>query len=149
MQILPFKPEDADEVVAIIHRALFEVNSADYSAETIQSMVEELTPQALKDLALKRDVFVAKQNDRAVGTVSLDANKVFTLFVDNSLHDKGVGRELMDYVERLGKDRGYEEIELPASLTAHTFYLKLGYIDVRETHSDEHGTNIIMRKKLN
>jgi hypothetical protein len=54
----------------------------------------------------------------------------------------------MEYVEDLSKNRGHQYLELPASVTAHAFYLKRGYIDVRKTYSDEHGTNIIMRKEL-
>ena len=111
-------------------------------------MVAEFTPQALKEPALKRDMFVAKDGGNVLGTVSLDGDKVFTLFVNPSAHRRGIGGALMDHVEKLAKERGHHQIVLPASLTAHNFYLKRGYVDVRETHSDEHGTNIIMRKPL-
>jgi predicted N-acetyltransferase YhbS len=76
MQILLFKFEDAEAVAAIIHKALLEVNSTDYSPGIIRSMVEEFTPQALRDSASKRDMFVAKQNGEVIGTISLDGDKV-------------------------------------------------------------------------
>jgi GNAT superfamily N-acetyltransferase len=148
MKIRRFKPEDAEGVVDIIHRDLIEVNSADYTSDVILSMVDEFTPDALKDLAKRRDVFVAEDDSKVTGIVSLDDNTVFTLFIDPLVHGQGIGSELMDYVENLAKGRGHESIELPASLTAHGFYLRRGYADVRETSSKEHGTNIIMRKDL-
>jgi hypothetical protein len=44
-------------------------------------------------------------------------------------------------------EEGYGHMETGASITAHRFYLRMGYFDVRETET-EFGVNHIMRKAL-
>jgi GNAT superfamily N-acetyltransferase len=69
------------------------------------------------------------------------------MFIDPDHHGTGIGRRLMHHIESLAAQDGYEYMETGASLTAHEFYLKLGYSDVR-TSDTEFGLNYILRKPL-
>ncbi|MGH3999484.1 MAG: hypothetical protein ACRDTJ_18735, partial [Pseudonocardiaceae bacterium] len=82
--VRPFHSEDAPSVAALVQRCLREVNSRDYSASVIDKMCAHFTPDRFVDLAVSRSIYVA-DDDRVVGTVSRDGNKVFTMFVDPDL----------------------------------------------------------------
>ncbi|SLM01703.1 GCN5 family acetyltransferase [Actinoplanes sp. SE50/110] len=82
-----------------------------------------------------------------LGTVSRDGNKVFTMFVDPRAHGQGIGRKLMTHIEGLAEADGFDHMETGASISAHDFYRRLGYSDVRVSETD-FGLNYILRKPL-
>jgi GNAT superfamily N-acetyltransferase len=129
-----FEAADAPVVAGLIGRCLREVNSRDYSAEIIERMCAHF------------DAFVA-ESDGVVGTVSRDGNKVYTMFVRPDVAGQGVGRILMRHIEALAAAEGHGFMETGASITAHDFYRRLGYVDVR-TSETEFGLNFILRRPL-
>ncbi|MDN5274124.1 MAG: hypothetical protein JWP06_25 [Candidatus Saccharibacteria bacterium] len=142
-----FRTTDANELSSVIIRCLREVNSKDYAADIIEKMCSYFTPEIIAKLAHERQMFVAEQNGQPVGTVSRDGNKVFTMFVNPDDAGQGIGTKLMGYIEHLVVEEGFKYIETGASITAHDFYHKLGYVDVRESETD-FGLNYILRKPL-
>ena len=141
-----FRPDDAPTVADLIDRCLRDVNSRDYPAETIERMCEHFSAERIEQLAAERQMLVAEWNG-VVGTVSRDGNKVYTMFVHPRAIGHGIGRQLMRRVEELATADGYDHMETGASITAHGFYQRLGYIDVR-TSDTAFGFNYILRKPL-
>ncbi len=148
MKIRPYKPGDAAAVADIIRRDLVEVNNADYTAKIITTMIEQYSPQALAKLANKREIFVAETETAIIGTVSLQGDTIFTLFVDPARHGQGIGSALMDYVENLARTRAKSPVVVASSLTALSFYLHRGYKEVRKSFDDGRVVGIIMQKEL-
>ncbi|WP_433288237.1 GNAT family N-acetyltransferase [Micromonospora sp. CA-244673] len=141
-----FDNADALAVAGLIERCLREVNSRDYPSEIIERMCDHFTEQRIKELATQRQMLVAEANG-IVGTVSLDGNKVYTMFVHPRAAGRGIGRLLMRHIEALAVIDGYDHMETGASITAHDFYRRLGYIDVRSTETD-FGFNYVLRRDL-
>ncbi|MFI5836156.1 GNAT family N-acetyltransferase [Micromonospora sp. NPDC051300] len=141
-----FDNADASAVASLIERCLREVNSRDYPSEVIERMCEHFTEHRIKRLATQRQMFVAEA-DGIAGTVSRDGNKVYTMFVHPRAVGHGIGRLLMRHIEALALIDGYDHMETGASITAHDFYRRLGYIDVRSTETD-FGFNYILRRDL-
>jgi GNAT superfamily N-acetyltransferase len=144
--IRQFDNPDAVAVAGLIERCLREVNSRDYPSEVIERMCDHFTEQRIKELATRRQMFVAEA-DGIVGTVSRDGNKVYTMFVHPRAAGRGIGRLLMRHIETLAVIDGYDHMETGASITAHDFYRRLGYIDVRSTET-EFGFNYVLRRDL-
>jgi GNAT superfamily N-acetyltransferase len=145
--IRPFRAADAPRLAEIIHRCLHEVNARDYPAEIIEKMCAHFTAGQLIILAGQRQVTVAESSSVVVGTVSRVGNKVFTMFVDPDRAGRGIGRLLLSHAEAAAAAEGHDHMETGASITAHDFYRKLGYLDVRESQTD-FGLNYILRKPL-
>jgi GNAT superfamily N-acetyltransferase len=137
---------DAPAVAGLIERCLREVNSRDYPAEIIERMCAHFTEDRIRELALQREMFVAAA-DGIVGTVSRDGNKVYTMFVHPRAAGRGIGRALMRHIEALAAGDGYDHMETGASISAHDFYRRLGYVDVRSSDTD-FGFNYILRRDL-
>ena len=147
MEIRSLRAGDSTAVSDVIARCLREVNSRDYPAEIIARMCAYFSPGRIEQLAEERQTFVAVEDETVVGTVSRDGNKVFTMFVQPRMIGRGVGRHLMRHIEALATDEGYDYMETGASITAHGFYQRLGYVDVR-TSETAFGLNYILRKPL-
>ena len=47
--------------------------------------------------------------------------------VQNNLQGKGIGASMMNFAERLARDKGYKKLIMHARKTALGFYEKLGY----------------------
>ncbi|MEV4515428.1 GNAT family N-acetyltransferase [Dactylosporangium sp. NPDC049525] len=153
-----FEAGDAPAVAGLIGRCLREVNSRDYPAEIIERMCAHFDPDRIAALAGQREMFVADAVGTAeagrvagtggvAGTVSRDGNKVYTMFVRPDLAGRGIGRLLMRHIESLAAAEGHGFMETGASISAHRFYQRLGYVDVR-TSETEFGLNFILRRPL-
>lgn len=147
VEIRSLRAGDSAAVSDVIGQCLREVNSRDYPGEIISRMCEYFSPARIEQLAEERQTFVAVEDEAVVGTVSLDGNKVFTMFVRPRMIGRGVGRRLMQHIEALAAGDGHDFMETGASITAHAFYQRLGYVDVR-TSETEFGFNYILRKPL-
>ena len=145
--IRPAHDDDADDISAVILRALRETNAKDYTDEIIARIARNFGPDAVRELIGKRTVLVATTGSRVVGTASLDGSVVRTVFVAPDVQAKGVGKLLMAEIERTARGRSIAALTVPSSVTAEAFYAKLGFSAVRDNyHGDER--TIIMERVL-
>ena len=82
----------------------------------------------------------------AVGSISgywdsLTESIILTVFVIPELHGMGIGRNIIQTLEKDEYALRAERIEIPASITATEFYIKLGYDyknGVKEIDEEQH-----------
>lgn len=134
MLIRRFKPEDADEVSALVVKTLREVNSKDYSKEYIENDVQRLQPEGILERAEWTHFYVAVDKDKIVGCGAIgpywdkkDESSLFTIFVLPEYQSKGIGRKIIETLENDEYFLRAKRIEIPASITATPFYIKMGY----------------------
>ena len=116
-----FKEKDSTEVSELIIRTLRTTNIKDYSAEYIKK-------------AGWTHFYVAVDKETIIGCGAVgpywdkeDESSLFNIFVAPEYQGKGVGRMI---VEALEKDEYFlraKRIEIPSSITACEFYVKMGY----------------------
>ena len=129
-----FKESDAKAVSDLIARTLREVNIEDYSVEYIENDVKILTSEYLIERSKWTHSYVVCEDGKIVGCGSIgpywgnkEESSLFTIFVLPEYHGKGIGRKI---IETLEKDEYFlraKRIEIPASITACQFYRKFGY----------------------
>lgn len=86
--------------------------------------------------------FLAKENDQALGFVSLyvqnllhhcgKTGEIQELVIKDGYRSKGVGKLLLEKAEQLGTELGLQEIEVTSNKMrdrAHRFYIKENYAD--------------------
>lgn len=145
--IRPALDDDAADISTVILRALRETNAKDYTDEIIARVEQSFSPDAVRALIAKRTVFVAIIGDRVVGTASLDRSIVRTVFVAPDVQARGIGKLLMAAIEHIARARNIPALTVPSSVTAETFYARLGFKAVRDSyHGDER--TIIMERLL-
>jgi GNAT superfamily N-acetyltransferase len=145
--IRPAREDEADEISAVILRALRETNAKDYTREIIERVERSFGPSAVLQLIGKRTVFVASVGGRIVGTASLDGNVVRAVFVAPDAQAHGIGRLLMAEVERTARERNIPSLTVRSSVTAEAFYARLGFTAVRDSYYGDERT-IIMERSL-
>ncbi|MBI4978051.1 MAG: GNAT family N-acetyltransferase [Spirochaetes bacterium] len=149
MTIRDFLPADAPDISALIIKNLRDVNSKDYPHDTIERLVDRFTPENIIGESSWRHIIVAEDNRTVIGTASIGKKTidntadrfVLTVFVHPAFHGRDVGTLLMREIERIAAKWCTHMLVVPASITAKSFYLKLGYRfhDGREQVT-EHGT---------
>ena len=93
------------------------------------------TVEKLKNtLKNRKKVFVAIKDNDVVGTAGIDVSwynpdeyYVLTVFVKPENHGEGIGRLLIKTIENYAIHSNFKKLIIPASITAHEFYYKLGY----------------------
>jgi N-acetylglutamate synthase-like GNAT family acetyltransferase len=117
---------DLPQLCALI-AASVQVNARDDSSSDLAFVIAKNGLESLQRHLVTRDMFVFEQNGRIIGTVSLAGNRLNSLYVDLGSMKGGIGRQLVEHVERLAFSRGVSTLVVSSSRTAVPFYQQLGY----------------------
>ncbi|MGV2927103.1 GNAT family N-acetyltransferase [Macrococcus capreoli] len=130
-----FNNEDATEIKLLIHRAMLETNIQDYSLESLQEDMKAIDEEMLIERASFTHFYVFRDEDKIVGTGaigpywdSLIESSLFTIFVLPDYQGKGLGRLIIETLEKDEFFKRASRVEVPASITAVDFYKKFGYV---------------------
>jgi len=133
-KIRRFQHSDASIVSALIIKTLRTSNSRDYSAEYIENDVKAFSPEGVIARAGWTHFYVACDGDTIIGCGAIgpywdkqDESSLFNIFVLPEYQGKGVGRMIIEALERDEYFLRAKRIEVPASITACPFYKKMGY----------------------
>ena len=134
MIIRKFCESDAEKVSALIIHTLQASNSKDYSAETISALEKKMQPSGVLERASWTHFYVAEEGNDIIGCGAIGPywgskteSSLFTIFVLPECQGKGVGRKIIETLERDEYFLRAKRVEVPASITAVDFYRKLGY----------------------
>lgn len=135
MVIRKFENADAAEVSALIQKTLRISNIKDYSPEYIERDAQLFTPEYVIQRAGWTHFYVVCMDSQIIGCGAIgpywgktDESSLFNIFVLPAYQGKGIGRAI---IETLEKDEYFlraKRIEIPASITACAFYRKMGYV---------------------
>ncbi len=93
--------------------------------------------------------YVAEENDKIVGYIKGSADRIANLFVKGETHKRGVGKKLVELLEKEAKKQNSKEIKIKSSIYAVPFYQKMGYKKTTGVRNF-HGLKIQpMKKTLN
>ena len=123
------------------------INAGDYSAEIIDATCANFSAARICQRMSDRDVFVAIIEKQIVGTVSLGAGKLHSLFVSAPLQKRGIGSRLVEHLETHARTKSLSELHLSSSITACAFYERKGY-DLVKFEERPDGSTYLMRKAL-
>ena len=147
MEIRCFKPEDANETAQMIAKTLRVSNSKDYPAEYIEANVLSHSADVLIERAKHAHMYVVCDGTKIIGCGAITGywgskteSILLTIFVLPEFQKKGVGKKI---IETLEKDEFFlraQRVEIPASITACEFYKRFGYVYINDiTTPDEEG----------
>ena len=137
---------DAEAVSQLIVQTLRLSNAQDYPSAVIDRVAANFDAAGVRGLMASRQVFVALDGARVVGTASLASDVVRSVFVLPERQGRGVGKALMRHVEGIARAGGMQQLRVPASLTAVPFYSTLGYAVVREVVDGDERTFVMARE---
>ena len=134
MIIRNFKDDDEEKVSSLIIRTLKTTNSKDYSEESIKALEKQIQPSHILERASWTHFYVVEDNDTIIGCGAIGPywgseteSSLFNVFVLPEYQGNGIGRKIIETLERDEYFLRAKRIELAASISAVNFYRKLGY----------------------
>jgi GNAT superfamily N-acetyltransferase len=148
VRVREFEPRDAADVSDVIRTTMRVTNSADYPPEILEPLIEYFSPEKVLQLAGERICLVAETEELIVGTIALQGSELQTFFVHPERQGKGAGKRLLEAVEGIAARREIKTIHVMSSLSAISFYEKMGYRKTGFEQEKSAGRQIGLEKTL-
>ena len=143
---------DWDEAIALAWKTFLKFEAKDYGQEGVDSFRDFLSDSLLRRMFLMGEypVFIALDSGKQAGMISLRNRKhISLLFVEEGHHHQGIGRKLIECMERYIKREYQEErITVNAAPYAVGFYHQIGFEDVAPQLSRDGIIYTPMEKKI-
>lgn len=141
MQIRSIYQNEYENVMGLVWKTFLSFEAEDYTAEGIKSFQDFITDPTLYKMFLRGhyQIFGAFYRGENIGVISLrDRTHISLLFVDEQYHYHGVGRALIEYLEKfLLTEMGEYKLTVNASPYGVGFYHRLGFQDMDKEQEKE------------
>lgn len=146
--IRSIRADDIRELSSLIRNTLLISNSLDYDIHIIRNLSRQYSPKRLADMSLRRDMYLYTIQDRIAGTVSVKDDMVYAFFIAPDMQRKGIGSQLLQFVEDRARENGVIRLKVGASVTARQFYAIHGYTTIKKEGDGSYGDVYYMEKVL-
>ena len=127
------KRDEWETAMSLAWTTFMKFEAEDYPKEGVDSFLDFISDEKLYRMFLigEYHVFVAVDNERIVGVISLRAmTHISLLFVDERYHKRGIGRNLINYVAMYVREELKRNIlTVNSSPYAENFYRRIGFVD--------------------
>lgn len=129
----PFLIADTSRLQDLFAQSIEELTQDEYDEDQRLAWITRAADAEAFAKRLGANVTIlVEQDGEILGFASLKGNKeIDMLYVHPYAVGQGVGSALLEAMERLAKARGAESLSVDASDTAHEFFSRRGYADVR------------------
>jgi ribosomal protein S18 acetylase RimI-like enzyme len=150
--IRKFRPSDEDRCIRIVSECFDKsVILNKKSKEYVKNLFT--TKGYFTQKSHKYNMYVYCKDKKILGMGALNGNYISKIYVIPSMHGKGIGRQMMTFLERCAIKKGCKETVLHAYKNARRFYSKQGYTYTKMfIYNEQSGTKTPtyeMRKTLN
>ncbi len=139
---------EINRLSTLIRHTLLVSNSPHYDLQAVKNLSRQYSVRNVRDMALRREMFVHVRDNRITGTVSLKNDTLFSFFVDPDSQRKGIGSRLLDFAEKEAVINGKKVLKVGASITAKGFYLAKGFLMIKQEGDETFGPVFYMEKRL-
>lgn len=140
IKLRPYSPSDLNELYQLFYDTVHRVNSRDYNPQQIAVWAPREPLQSLVGELESNFTRIATLDDQIVGFVELTPHGLVKgLFTHHQMQGRGVGKLLLEAVIDEAKRTGIKELYLESSLTARSFYEKMGFVVKEEKTKDLRG----------
>lgn len=154
MKVREYKAQDAQMIAQLFSDTIREVNAQHYSQKQVNAWASpDKDATFFHDTLSTSQSFVVENNGEIVGFADLipERRLLFHFYVHKGYQRKGVGKILLQHIEKIARNEGLEELYIDASITAKPFFEAMGFIPIEKqeiTRSGLQFVNYKMRKNL-
>ena len=138
---------DAEAISAVILASLHKTEVKNYPPNVVRRIEQSFSPAAVQGLIADETVLVALAGDSVLGAACLDGNRVRTVFVAPNAQGMGVGRRLVEALERTARGENVPVLVVASSVAAEPFFARLGFVAVRDSYYGKERT-VVMERRL-
>ncbi len=148
----PFTPADIEPVWELVQRTIAVSYRPDYSPEVIRFFQNYHPREKILDDAANGRIVVAERDGGIIGTGTIREAHIRRVFIDPACQGCGLGKSIVEHLERNARDRNVPAIDLSGALGSKTFWEARGYAVRQEVFRAIDGGPVIhyfeMYKKL-
>jgi N-acetylglutamate synthase-like GNAT family acetyltransferase len=124
--IRKFKKEDAVRCAEIINKC--HKSMPELKGKELEFLLNKYTPEYANEEFPKNYVLVYEKNGEVSGLGALqEGAQMRWLYVDPAKQRQGIGKALVNELEKEAKRRGYNKVILKSYYESESFYEKMGY----------------------
>lgn len=134
ISVRKFISGDEFEISKIIEKDIIKENIKDYSKEDNKELIKRLNSDFIKQRAEKFHCYVVIDDKEIIGVGmigpywdSKSESSFFTIFIDPEYKGKGIGRKIIETLEKDVYYKRADRVEIPASITGLEFYRHFGF----------------------
>jgi putative acetyltransferase len=141
MKIRLFAPQDAEQVAQLFHETVREINIRDYSNNQVQAWApDNIYFRDWAKICSQRFTYVADDQGVIAGFGELESNGHIDCFYCHKNYLRmGVGSQLYSAIEAKAKELGLNRLYVEASITAQSFFLKMGFSTICKQQVERRG----------
>lgn len=153
MKLRRFRQSDTEQIAQLFHDTIRSVNLGDYTEEQVKAWApDDIHFRDWEAKCSSKYTLVADSQGVIAGFAELeDDGHIDCFYCHKDFQGKGVGRFLFDGIEKEARKRKLTRLFLEASITAKSFFEKMGFLLIREQTVNVREvdlTNFHMEKKL-
>lgn len=153
MKIRLFQPSDTDQIAQLFHDTIRSVNLGDYSEKQVKAWApDDIHFRNWEEKCSSKYTLVADSNGIVTGFVQLDDDgHIDCYYCHKDFLDQGIGRLLLEEIEKEALKKNLTRLFLEASITAKAFFKKMGFAVTNKQTVKIRGVkliNYIMEKEL-
>ncbi len=134
----PFKNSDTSLIHKLIQETIDVSYTAFYPKRAVQFFKDYHSENSILERSQLGQILVIEEKTKIVATGSLVENEISGVFVNPSMQNMGLGKQIMLELEANAKKKGIPEIMLHVSLPSRRFYENLKY-KISEPHKIDVG----------
>jgi putative acetyltransferase len=148
-----FEAQDADRIARLFHETVREINVRDYSSKQVRAWApDDLYFRNWVEVCSSRFTYVADDGVAIAGFGELEPNGHIDCFYCHKNYQRcGIGSEIYRAIEAKAVELSVSRLFTEASITAKSFFQRMGFSVVKEqevTHRGEIFINYAMEKFL-
>ncbi|KST68066.1 GNAT family N-acetyltransferase [Mastigocoleus testarum] len=153
MKIRLFEKQDAEKIAQLFHETVREINIHDYSKAQVQAWApDNIHFRDWENRCSNRFTYVADDKGAIAGFGELEPNGHIDCFYCHKNYQRcGVGSQIYQAVETKALELGLKHLTTEASITAKTFFQRMGFSVIKEQEVSCRGEvfiNYLMQKNL-
>jgi putative acetyltransferase len=133
MQIRRYKKSDIAAIARLYYQTVHFINSRDYPEEQISAWAPRIYEDSFWRIRFKKhQVYVAEQDGIITGFAKFEnTGHIDCFYVHHEWQGRGVGTQLMAHIESAARRRKIHRLFADVSITAMSFFRKMGFRIVR------------------
>ena len=153
MSIRRYESKDCNDIINLFYNTVHTINAKDYTKDELDAWAPKDLDLSLWDKSFLNNytiVFILDNTIVGFGDINEDGY-LNRLYVHKDYQRRGIAKEIVNNLECYVEELGVNIITTEASITAKSFFGKMGYKIIKEQQVERRGqylTNYIMQKRI-
>lgn len=130
MKLRRAKFEEYSIIYELVSKTIEDVYPKYYPLGVVNFFLKYHSEERIKCAFEEESVLVGLEDDKIVATGSLYNNEIKRMFVHKDYQGRGIGKKLIEELEKVALSQGFNKVILDSSLSGYGLYSNSGYVNI-------------------